>query len=233
MPAMLRGRPAGAGDSMDDAELTAFHRARRHSGLVRMLRIILPLAAVFILSLLIGAYIWSQSGVADFGADSVSMENGRMVMRNPDLNGVDPKGRPYRLQAREAVQNPAAPSKVELVDIDATLPVEENISARLLAGNGFYDADAKQLKLSNKVNVTTNDGATIDLEAADVDIYAGRLITDQPVSLRTDQASITAQKLAVEDNGKRIVFEDRVRMVLYPAEIRKVQQQSTENNGEQ
>lgn len=219
----------------DELERRAFKRARRHSGIVRLLRIALPLGGVFIIATLFGAYLWSQSGIGGIDAASVSMEGGRMVMRNPHLTGTDERERPYSLKAREAIQDPAKPSAVELIDIDATVPVQDGISARILAGNGQYDANAKTLKLTNSVDVTADDGSTITLQDADIDMGAGTMHTANPVSMRTEQAEISAQRLAVEDNGQRIVFEERVRMTIYPEKVRAAQEQgvrkeSSENN---
>ena len=68
------------------------------------------------------------------------------------------------------------------------------------------------------VAVDTQDGMHLRLFDADIDIERGVMKTSQPVEVDTPQARITADSLRVEDKGKTIVFETRVRMTLRPLE---------------
>ena len=54
------------------------------------------------------------------------------------------------------------------------------------------------------------------------DIASGRLQTDNPVSVDTERASVSAKSLRVEDSGKVIIFENSVRMTLRPTNQRQV-----------
>lgn len=196
-----------------------FLRANRHSGRVRILRIALPLIGLFILTTVVGAYFWSQSGAPSVTIQSASMDDGRMVMSNPKIDGVDSQQRPYTLIAREAIQDPSQMGKVELSGIDAKVPVDEGIFAKILAGKGFYDSDAKTLKLDENVDIKTDDGVTMTMKDADVDMAAGRLVTANPVSIATEQAQISADSFTVENNGEKVIFQNRVRMTLFPAKF--------------
>lgn len=202
-----------------ERDVKDFLRASRHSGRVRFFRIALPLTAVFILSLVIGAYWWSQSTLPLISVQTAGFENGKMVMKNPKLNGVDEKQRPYSLVASEAITDPAVPSQVELRQIDAKVPMEEGIFANILAGTGFYNSEAKTLKLGENVDIKTDDGMSMTLKDADVDIDAGSLLTSNPVSILTEQAKISADSFTVENNGEKVVFENRVRMTIYPDKL--------------
>lgn len=199
-----------------ERDVKAFLRAQHHSDMVRRLRLVLPIAGIGILVLVFGAYLWSQWGLENLSIGATVLENGRMVMKNPELNGVDSNQRPYHLTAREAIQNPATPRQIEMVEINANVPMEDGDFAKILAGTGFFDADAKTLQLGGEVDVTTERGMVIRMQDADVNIKSGNLVTENPVSVRTEQAEISAKSLKVEDNGARIVFENRVRMVIYP-----------------
>lgn len=196
-----------------------FLRANRHSGRVRVLRIAFPLIGLFILTTVIGAYFWSQSGAPGVTVQSASMDDGRMVMSNPKIDGVDDRQRPYTLIAREAIQDPSALGQVELTGIDAKVPLDEGIFAKILAGKGFYDSDAKTLKLDDSVDIRTDDGVTMTLNDADVDMDAGSLMTANPVSIKTEQAQISANSFTVENNGEKVVFQNRVRMTIFPGKF--------------
>ena len=213
----------GIGASMDflggERDLRSFNRAHSHSGIVKFLRILLPLTAIAIILILFGAYFWSQASVPDLKIKSTAIVDSKMVMKNPELNGVDKDNRPYNLSAREAITDPVKPRQVELLGIDANVPMEEGLFAKILAGTGFYDADAKLLNLGGEVDVKTDNGMTMNLQDADIDIGAGSLQTSNPVLITTQQAKISADRMRVEGNGKSVVFESRVKMTLYPDKI--------------
>lgn len=205
-----------------------FLRANRHSGKVRFLRVALPLTGIFILFVVIGAYWWSLPSTPSVSMQSAGIENGKMVMKNPELNGVDQQQRPYTLVAREAIQDPTVPNEVELNNIDATVPMEDGLFARILAGKGFYDSKAKTLKLDQDVDIKTDDGMKMTLKDADIDMEAGNLQTASPVSIVTEQAVISADSFAVENNGEKVIFENRVKMTLYPDKIQQAQKPAEE-----
>jgi len=204
-----------------------FLRADRHTGRVRFLRIALPLTAVFILSVVLGAYFWSQASLPSISIQSAGIENGKMVMRNPQINGVDEQQRPFSLVASEAITDPAVPSQVEFKQIDAQLPMEEGVFANILAGTGFYDSEAKTLKLGETVDIKTDDGMSMTLQDADVDIDSGSLLTANPVSILTEQARISADSFTVENNGETVIFERRVRMTIYPEKFEEAEDTAT------
>jgi len=209
-----------------ERDLKAFNRAHRHSGIVRILRIALPLIGVFILSVVLGAYFLSQSSMPEVTVEATEIRNDKMVMKNPALKGVDDQNRPYNLTASEAITDPTQPKQVELLEIDANVPLEEGLFAKIVAGTGFYDAEAKTLKLGGEVDVRTDDGMMLRLQDADVDMGLGSLITNNPVSITTEQAVISSDKLTVENNGEKVVFENRVKMTIYPDKIEQAESTS-------
>ncbi|MCB1384470.1 MAG: LPS export ABC transporter periplasmic protein LptC [Nitratireductor sp.] len=223
LPAGLRGEDWGA-EWDASRNKKAFKRAHRHSGRVRRLRIALPLIGLFIVSGLAGAYFISQSGLESVVIEKTTIEGGKLVMKNPALDGVDKDQRPYKLSAREALQDPRNLKQIELDSIKAQVPIPEGLYANITAGTGFYDDDAKQLRLGGEVDVVTDDGMSANLQDADIDLGAGSLKTQNPVAFATEQAKISADSMFVEDNGKRVVFEKRVKMTIYPDKIRELQQ---------
>jgi len=202
-----------------ERDLRSFNRAHSHSSRVRVLRIALPLIGVFIISVVAGAYYWSLTFLPDLVIESTVIENNKMVMKNPELNGLDKENRPYSLSAREAITDPSEPKKVALVDIAAQVPFEEGLFANIIAGTGFYDSEAKTLKLGDNVDVNTDDGMTMSLKDADVDMGTGSLVSKNPVVIKTEQAVISADSLTVNNNGEKVIFESRVKMTIYPDKI--------------
>lgn len=221
------GQAGGAADtgglSFIDGQRSAveFEKAIRHSERVRRLKILLPVFGILIIVAIIGALFVRQFILPDLDIVNITVNDGKLVMENPNLNGRDQKERSYNLRASRAVQDAANPAVVELEQISASLPMENDVRANISAGLGVYDADVKTLRLREEIQVETSDGMTINLKDADVDIKNGTLQTDSPIVATSKQADITSSSLFVEDNGKRMIFEGKVRMVLRPKEFRK------------
>lgn len=196
--------------------LAEFEKARIHSQRVRFLRKALPVAGVLTIVMIATVLAYTMFAGPSIDLGQARFEDGKLVMRNPELNGTDQNARPYNLSADKAIQDSDQPSRIELQGIKAKLPMTDTEFAAVNAGNGLYDADAKTLLLGGKVAVDTDNGMIIRMEDADIDIESGRMQTRNPVSVDTGRARVTAEALTVSENGKVIVFENRVRMTLMP-----------------
>ena len=204
-----------------DALEKEFQRAKRHTRRVRFLKFALPVTAGIIILGIIGAFLLNSLAESPFNLEGISISDGKLVMENPKLNGVDGENRPYNLSADSAVQNVEDPTKILLTSILAELPVDEKTLATVRAGSGLYDAEAKTLSLKNSVFMETDDGMSIKFQEIDVDIANGLMKTDSGVFAKSDQAEISSQSLIVEGRGKRVFFEGGVTMTLYPGKLRK------------
>ncbi len=195
----------------DDAD---FRHARRHSLLVRIMKMVFPtVAALCILSFVAVAAI-SYVPISDFSIGGASLKDGRLIMETPKMAGFDGKGRPYDVRARRAMQDISKPKIIELIRIDADLPMDQKSTAKLTAEEGTYDSEAETLQLRNNIEIRGARGMDIDLQSADIDIRSGKLVSTKPVKVVSDTSAISAQWVEVEDNGKRIVFRDKVRVVI-------------------
>jgi len=190
-----------------------------------MLRLGLPAIAGLAIFALIASLVISATRSPSIDLRSARVEDGKLIMDNPVLNGTDENNRPYRLTAIRAIQDASDPTRIVLESIDAILPVSDTAKAKLIAGGGEYDASAKTLKLADSVSVDTDEGMKIRLLDADIDINAGTLNTLNPVEVDTGQALLTAESMQVQDRGRKIVFESRVRVTLYPQAAKDEQEQ--------
>ncbi len=201
-------------------DATAFARASRHSRRVRLLKIGLPVGGLVALLLMAAAF--RVTGFAHNAAEfaKLRVEDGKLVMNKPELNGVDSNKRPFHLTARKAVQDADRPTVVALEELKARVALDDKSFAAIVAGAGSYDADAKTLRLEGNVAVDTDDGTTIRMEDADIDIDKGDLTTMRPVTVDTGRMFVSSDTLQVTDSGKRIIFETNVRMTIRPQDAR-------------
>ena len=193
-----------------------FERARRHSRTVALLKIGLPAFAALTVVVILGTLIFAGRSLPSIDIGRTKIENGKLVMDKPHLNGTDSNQRPYDLSADRAIQDADHPTRIMLEKINAQLPMSDTSFAKVTAGIGVYDADAKTLRLSDSVSVNTEDGMSMNMDDAAVYIESGTLVTDNGVKIDTGRASISATTLLVQEKGDRIIFNSNVRMTIRP-----------------
>lgn len=199
----------------------AFADAERHSRLVRRLKRGLPLAAIALI-LFFAAWGWVMRPPLPIAVqvDDSVLEDGKLVMVNPHLGGVNKDNERYSLTAARAIQEIARGDLIELETIAADLPVDAGNRARIVADRAVYDRGAGLMTIETPVTATTTDGTVAKLRNASVDLESGSVTTDQPVDITMRGAHITAQSMSVADHGKTIVFDRKVRLTVEPSKVR-------------
>jgi lipopolysaccharide export system protein LptC len=197
----------------------AMSRALRHSSRVRFLKRALPAAAVGLIGVFAVAALFAQ-GLGGVTLQSLALEDGRIVMQNPRLNGLTSDNRPYLMQAEKAFQAIANPDDIKLVGITADMPFGENATANVKAAAGHLDNGKRTLKLDGGFTLTTTDGLTGVFEEADIDIGANALSTTRPVAITNASFDIRADAMQLIDGARILIFENQVRMVITPSAMR-------------
>jgi len=202
-----------------DRGAAQYARAARHSGRVRLLKIALPVLAV-LLAGGFAAYSYLASPVAiGFDLSSTAIRDGKLVMAAPKLEGYTPDNLPYAMTAARAVQDAANTNVIELEDIDATVPIGDGTTATIDADRAIYDRVSNTIQLNNPMTVSTSDGKSATLQSAAINMAEGTLVTDQPVKISIEGASIDAGRLSIAESGKVIIFDDHVLMNLDPRRL--------------
>ncbi|ATU93065.1 LPS export ABC transporter periplasmic protein LptC [Phyllobacterium zundukense] len=203
-----------------DKDSTVFRAAERHSRRVRFLKFALPTVA------LIGAAVFSwftffstSSVPSNISLDNAGIEDGKLVMTNPKLDGFTKDKLPYKMSAVRALQEVGNSNVISLEGIDAEIPLGTELRAQVKAKSGVFDNANRQLTLDSDISLTTSDGITARLQSADIDIAGNAMSTDQPVSINNSNSSITADSMQITENGKVMTFEKRVRLVIQPTKL--------------
>lgn len=192
----------------------AFARAQRHSRRVGWLKTTVPLIAIIIGVGFFGySYMVSPNSVSIDVAES-AISNGRLVMASPKLEGFTQDNRPYSMKAVRAFQDLKDMGLIELEDISAELPFDNNDIAMLSAPGGLYNRNNNTLDLNGDLAIKTKNGMSAKLKSAFVDIATGSVRTDLPVEINMNGTSVTAESMQVRQHGKIMVFDKRVRMVI-------------------
>ncbi|MEM1039202.1 MAG: LPS export ABC transporter periplasmic protein LptC [Pseudomonadota bacterium] len=188
--------------------------ARNHSRRVKTLKWALPMVVVGTLGVFGASIAMNLVPNVEITMDSSLIEDGRVVMKNPRMKGVDKQNRAFEVIATRAITDLANPAAVELEGIDAKVPVNASTFANVKADQGFYNNTEEVLLLRNNVRMSGARGMDISMEDARINMKDGTLASDKPVEVTSQQAEISANAISVEDNGARIVFIERVRMTI-------------------
>ena len=204
------GMRFGASEKAD----ALFHAAQRHSVRVRVLKTALPVAVI-----IVGAvFSWYTFLATPNTPVKVEVNNGgesgKLVMTSPHLNGYTTDNRPYSMTAAKATQDAKNSGAISLEGISAELPVGEKGTARIEATFGVYDNANGRLQLDKDFTVTTDEGLHAVLHSADINLKSGQITTDKPVDIRSGNTHILADGMQVKDNGKVLIFENKVQMTV-------------------
>lgn len=201
--------------SVDTRRPEAVRAARRHSRLVRGLRVAVPALALALGAGFFGfAMLWrpvapvTQEAIQDLGVSGASIR-----MERPKLTGYNSERRAYEVTADRAEQSIKSPEEIGLVRLEARVQMRDNGFAKMTAATGRYDSKAQTLQLDRDVRIDTDLGDQARLANADVDLKAGRISSDKPVDIKVGNAKLTADSMKILDNGNRMEFKGRV--VLY------------------
>ena len=211
----------------------AFDRAQRHSRRVRVLKFAVPLAAALIaVAFPIYSYLAAPVSVA-VQSEGAAFSNGKLVMANPKLNGFTKQKQPYSMTALRAIQDVNTQGIIELEGIDAKVPVGPDNVAAIKASHGIYDRDGNTMKMTSDVMITTTDGMQAKFKSVFLDMGKGTMKTGDPVDVSREGSRITADSMSVQDNGRVLVFENKVRVNIDSAALKAAEGNSGETNAAQ
>jgi lipopolysaccharide export system protein LptC len=195
------------------SRLRDFSRARRHSRWVRFAKIAIPLGSVIALGVVILlAYFNPFRNIEGLSVGAIGVSGTQVTMESPKLTGFRNGSQPYEVTATQATQDVRKPNFVELQDLRARVVTDDKGSAaRLRASFGVLDTQKEQMNLRDDVQVHTDSGQQVNLRSAFVDFKAGRVLSEEPVTVTLSNGLIEATGLEVTENGKVMHFKGRVR----------------------
>jgi len=208
----MRGRdgPAGLGPAsqvlLDRAR--AFRSARRHSLLVRALRIGLPVVtlgagAAYLLAL---NSAW-KIGPGRLNLGQVELTADDLTMKNPSYFGVTKDGGRYQVRAKRAVvefNRQQAP--IKLIDVDGDLLRSNNVTTKLKAKHGLLDNANSQLELYDGIEIDTSNGMAARLSRATITMKEHRVVSKEPVTASTATGNVRSAGLNLKTDTQEASF---------------------------
>ncbi len=195
----------------------AFAIARRHSRLVRLLRIALPLAAAGILAAyaLILTVTWHLSA-GRLKVAGVQVTADDLTMKDPVYFGVNKDGGRYRVQAKRAVVGLNQNAPIKLIDINGELMQSGNAVTKLKAKHGLFDNPKGELELFDGIEIDGSNGLAARLSRAMIYSKESRIISKHPVVASTATGSVQASAMTMHTKTKAVAFRGEVSVRMLP-----------------
>jgi lipopolysaccharide export system protein LptC len=194
-----------------------FRSARRHSRLVRVLRVAVPaLVAVAALVIFLMTYFNPLRMLTKLPVNlgDLVVSGTKITMEAPHLSGFTRDARAYELSADNAAQDLTKPDIVDLHNIRAKVQMQDKSTLQLTAVRGIYNSKGEVLTLDRNIEITSTTGYAGHLSEAIVDIRKGHVVSTKPVVVKLLQGTLNANRLEIRDSGDRVIFDGGVNMVL-------------------
>lgn len=193
-------------------------RSKRHSTIVRSMRLLLPIAALGVVVILM-AWKSDNNPVTAVPREEISPQTvSQNELIKPKFQSEDSNGQPYSITADKATQNAEDMNTVFLHKPVADINLKSGGSISMTAANGEYKQEQKGLTLDGQVEVQNNEGYKIQTERMNVDVTGQIITSDSPVTGTGPQADITASGMNVNGNSKIVIFNGPAKLTLRKAD---------------
>ncbi len=204
--------PSGASDRPKN-----FARARRHTRLVRALRLALPLCAAGVIILYVGSVLRTIGWVT--GVPTIQLPQiipDKLTMDNPHYEGFNSDGGKYVVKAKTAVQDLTDTDHVTLNEIDGDLVDANKVKTNLKAAHGLYNTKSAELEMFDGIDITSDNGLRAKLSRATVSTKLGVIVSKEPVEVAVPAGTIRAKELTLRNKTHEATFLNEVVAHLVP-----------------
>ena len=187
----------------------AVRKAGRHSVVVRVVRIVLPVGVVVGLTvLLLFTYFKPMEMFEKLPnvSGKLAVQGSKITMELPRIAGVTRDQRAYELTAETAVQDITKPDVVELQNLRAKMELQDSDVVVITAKSGTYNTKGDHIVLREHVLVTSANGYNAKLTEASVDMKKGNVQSDRPVEIKLPNGVLTANGMEIVDSGDLVRF---------------------------
>jgi lipopolysaccharide export system protein LptC len=193
-------------------------KANRHSRLVRILRLAVPICVVVAVAGMLANWLSPSRILAKIpnASGKLAVSGSKIVMEAPRLTGFTRDGRGYEMTAQSAVQDILKPDILELSNIRGKMDQQDKSAIDLTAVSGIYDRSTEMLALQQYIVLNSSTGYEVHLTEAMVDVRKNHIVSNRPVEVQMTDGFLTADGMEVVDDGAVIRFEGSVKMTVNP-----------------
>lgn len=187
-----------------------------YSQVVGWAKIILPLAAIALLSSLF--LLARGSGSPDEAALARVEEIAReQRLAAPEFSGVTDDGATIVISAKTARPDAARPDTISIDDIGVRINTAEGIRIEVTAVSGEIDGRAQVARFLGLARIETSNGYELETNGLIVSLQSGVVTSEGLLEVRAPFGELSAGTVQFdvpsEDEGQRMLFTDGVRLL--------------------
>lgn len=202
-------------DSVADRQRAA-EQARRHSTVVRVLKMALPVCALALCGLYFISWRLTVS-IGDFEASvkTIEVSRERLRMIEPKLEGVTKKNGTYTVTAEFAEQEVSKPGIVYLTTVRADVDNPDQGWTRMTAPSGTFDTKQETLTLTGDIQVASSSGLKSRLTRADINMRTQKVVSEEPVLVQALNGTINSKTMEIQMTERIVIFRGDIRVHIY------------------
>lgn len=194
--------------------------ANFHSTLVGWLKILLPLAALSLLSTLF-LLARDDNGPSDIPFADIDAAAKEQRIAAPRFSGLTEAGDTIQITADTAMPDPDGGSSLTINRPSLTLNATDGTSLHVAAGRGTVDSAANKAHLSGLARLETSSGYTMETAGLNADLETGIVTSDGALEIQAPYGQLTAGQVTihVDDSGmgQQMDFTNGVKLIYTPA----------------
>ena len=218
-----RGRGMFGGQALLGAQSTserarAFRTAGRHTRLVKVLRVAMPVFAVFIGALyaLTLRTSW-QLGAGQLDVGQVELTADDLTMKNPKYFGTSKDGGHYEVRAKRAILELGSQAPIKLIGIDGDLVQPNKVVTKLKSKHGLLDNAKGELELYDGIEIDASNGLQARMSRATVYSKEHRVVSKHPVDLVMPTGTVRGATMTMNTTTRESTFVGDVAVHLVPS----------------
>ncbi len=207
-------------DYTPPARTGAFRAAGRHTAFVKYLKRAMVLGAVISVSAIAIVSIFDpfRHLPKEISLSGVGVSGTKITMDHPKIAGVQQGGGAYEIKAKAGIQDITVPSIITLVDVDASVGMADSTTTHILSTGGVYDSKADTMALDGDVKIANTSGYTLNMKTALMSFRDGLLSSHERLRVDLKGGAVSADDLAISNNGHTIAFRGHIASVFDPPE---------------
>lgn len=184
----------------------------RYSQVVAGLKILLPLAALGLLStLFLIARSPARTAAPVAGIEEMAREQ---QISSPHFAGVTAGGAAVSLTAARV--RPEASDAFAMDGFDIQIDTPEGHRIEITASAGLFDGQAARVDLTGLARLVTSTGYEVESAGLAADLRAGTVISHGALAVRAPFGSLDAGQVEIREDGDVMVFKGGVRLLYQP-----------------
>ena len=189
----------------------------RYTRFVAIMKYTLPALAILLLGIVF------MIPALENEPDTISLEylkvaesNQKLTMSNPRYMSSDKGNQQYTVTADSATQESASSRKIELINLQADITLQNGHWLSVSAPKGWLDPDSETLDLIGGVEIFSDDGNQIYAKSARVKLKEQRFMSPDGLTGHGPLGQLSADSFVANQLAGTLRFEGNVKMTLYP-----------------